>query len=521
MGIPAMSRLKRREILILTLCLLLGFALRFYGFDRKSLWIDEVHTFNDSRDGLRGQLSYYQENPTYLHPPLFFILTHVFYPFSKPERDLRIIPLIFGALSIPMIYVLSRIFSPAIALPCTLSLIFMTYHIYFSQDGRMYSLLMFVSMACLYFFMKHLGTSKKTYLIPVAFGFATLFHSSYSSILFIGLSQMLWFYRTNETQRKPVLSSFLILNGVTLLLCLPWIYFLAFHYKGQSFMDPLTDQDIGSLWSLTRALLNDWAPFLPLMTFSAILLILFLVFAKNRRNAFILLAVLILPLPGLYFYCRVMGVTQFITSRYFICFLPLFFLALYLSLDAIESRFQRFKRLIRPHLLFLILFISSNAVMLPLYYQGEKQDFRELAKFLNGQLRDGDKVIVGTFTYIPGILHYFGVEPKGRHYIIPFSWIKPGKEFEFNVSLKSEKRNCNIYHSNIPYARYVADGNRLWIILGKGPTAEAVREIPECVLKGYFDGSMAMFRRFPSDASMYLFLWDPRSREEGINMPIR
>ena len=64
-----MSRLKRREILILTLCLLLGFALRFYGFDRKSLWIDEVHTFNDSRDGLRGQLSYYQENPTYLTPP--------------------------------------------------------------------------------------------------------------------------------------------------------------------------------------------------------------------------------------------------------------------------------------------------------------------------------------------------------------------------------------------------------------------------------------------------------------------
>ncbi len=516
-----MSRLKRREILILTLCLLLGFALRFYGFDRKSLWIDEIHTFNDSRDGLRGQLSYYQENPTYLHPPLFFILTHVFYPFSKPERDLRIIPLIFGTLSIPMIYVLSRIFSPAIALPCTLSLIFMTYHIYFSQDGRMYSLLMFVSMACLYFFMKHLGTSKKTYLIPVAFGFATLFHTSYSSFLFIGLSQMFWFYRVNDTQRKPLLSSFLLLTGMTLLLCLPWIFFLALHYKSQGFMDPLTNQDIGSLWSLALAVFNDWAPFLPLLIFSAILLVLFLLFAKNRRNALILLAVLILPVPGLHFYCRVMGVTQFISSRYFVCFMPLFFIALYLSLDAIATRFDRLKRLIRPHLLFLILFICSNVVMLPLYYQGEKQDFRGLANFLNGQLRDGDKVIVGTFTYIPGILHYFGVEPRGRHYEIPFSWIKPGKEFEFNVSLKSEKKSLNIYHSNIPYARYVADGSRLWIVVGKGPTAEEVQKIPSCVLKGYFDGSVALFRRFPSDASMYLFLWDPRSREEGINVPIK
>ena len=159
--------------------------------------------------------------------------------------------------------------------------------------------------------------------------------------------------------------------------------------------------------------------------------------------------------------------------------------------------------------------------MLPLYYQGEKQDFRGLAKYLNGQLRDGDKVAVGTFTYLPGILHYLGVEPNGRHYNIPFSWIEPGKEFEFKVSLKSDERSLNIYHSNIPYARYVADGSRLWIIIGKGPFVEEIQKIPACVWKGYFDGSMAMFRRFPSDASMYLFLWDPRSTEKGIPMPLR
>ncbi len=74
--------------------------------------MDEVYTFNDSRYDLKEQLKFYKENPTYLHPPLFFILTHQFYPFTKPERDLRIIPLIFGILSIPMIYLLARQFSP-------------------------------------------------------------------------------------------------------------------------------------------------------------------------------------------------------------------------------------------------------------------------------------------------------------------------------------------------------------------------------------------------------------------------
>ena len=185
-----MSNPKRKQIFLLLLCLLIGFALRFYNFDQKSLWIDEIHTFNESREGLRGQLKYYKEDPTNLHPPLFYILTHLFYPFNNPERDLRIIPLIFGTLSIPMIYFLSKSFSPSIALPCTLSLTFMTYHIYFSQDGRMYSLIMFLGMAGLYFFMKHLQTLQKRYLIFVAIFYAILFHTSYTSILFIVLSQM-------------------------------------------------------------------------------------------------------------------------------------------------------------------------------------------------------------------------------------------------------------------------------------------------------------------------------------------
>ncbi len=131
--------LNRKEIFALLLCLVIGFALRLYTFEQKSLWLDEIYTFNDARYGLKDALNLYRENSAYLHPPLFFMLTHLFYPFTKPERDLRIIPLIFGTLSIPMVYLLARLFSPHIALPCALSLTFMTYHISLSQDARSYS----------------------------------------------------------------------------------------------------------------------------------------------------------------------------------------------------------------------------------------------------------------------------------------------------------------------------------------------------------------------------------------------
>lgn len=516
-----LDKTRKKEIFILLLCLLIGFVLRFYTFDRKSLWIDEIHTFNESRDDLGGQLRYYQENPTHLHPPLFFILTHIFYPFPKPERDLRVIPLIFGTLSIPMIYLLSRLFSPTIALPCALSLTFMTYHIYFSQDGRMYSLIMFFGMVSLYFFIHYLKTLKRKYLVFVAICYAILFYTSYSSILFIVLTQMLWFYQVvNETKRKPALSSFLLLNGMTLLLFIPWILFIVINYKGQPFMDPLTIQDIGSISSLMQAVLNDWVPHTPLTIVSLILLILFPFLSKNKRNIFILLAFFFLPVGGLYLYCKLLNVTQFITSRYFINFLPLFFITLYLSLDAIEFKFEIFKRFVHPRFLFIILFIASNLIILPLYYRAEKQDFRGLVNFLNSQLRDGDKIFVRSYAYIPGMLHYFGVNPKSRHYNIPFGWDSSGKSIEFRISLISHNRVFTIYHADTCCAQYISEGNRLWIVAGKPAVKEIKQSLP-CVLKGYFDGTVAIFRSFPSDASMYLFLWDPESpNEKGIDIPI-
>jgi hypothetical protein len=52
-------------------------------------------------------------------------------------------------------------------------------------------------------------------------------------------------------------------------------------------------------------------------------------------------------------------------------------------------------------------------------------------------------------------------------------------------------------------------------------TVEEIRKIHSCVLKGYFDGSFENYNRFPADASIYLFLWDPSSpNEKGIEGPV-
>jgi hypothetical protein len=494
--------------------------LRFYSFDQKSLWIDEIYTFNDSRDDLKGQLKFYSENPTFLHPPLFFVLTHLFNPFTKPERDLRIIPLIFGILSIPLIYFLSKSFSPNIALPCTLSLTFMVYHIYLSQEGRSYSMVMFLGMAGLLFFMKYLKTLKRRYLLWASPFFGILFYTNYCSIPFIVSIQTLWFYKIQDNDNRIKFSSFLIFNGVILLFCIPWILLMFLNYKGQPLMDPFQSKVPISFWSILYGILHDWVPHAPLLIITAVLVIMFPFFSKSKGNDLILLTVLVLPIAGLYLFCKLLDINHFVTSRYFINFLPLFFIYIYLALDSVQIKFQRLKTLMRMKVLFVILFIVSNLILLPLYYRSEKQDFKGLVTNLKAQLRAGDKIFDAEMGYVPGILHYFEVYPEGRHYSIPYRIVSE-KGIELTKSFVYKDRGFTIYCSQNCCAQYVADGSRLWVLAGK-EKAKIMKQDNNLVLKGYFDGSFCNFDRFPKDASMYLFLLDPKSpHEKGIDMPIK
>ncbi len=522
-GQPLMDHLhahktKWKKWTFLFLCVLIGFALRYYAFDHKSLWLDEVYTYNDARYGFKDQLEYYKEDPKYLHPPLFFILTHFFYPTARPERDLRIIPLICGVLAIPMMYLLSRSFFPEIAIPCTLYLTFMAYHVSLSQEGRSYTMIMLLGMVSLYFFIQHLKTLKRRYLCLVALSYAILFHTSYSSILFILFSQVLWLYQARKDKSSPVFSSFFLLHGLTIVFCLPWILFLLLHYDGSSHFELSGIQRIGSFGSTVYGVLHDWIPNLPLIIISGLFLIL-LPFLSNQRNGMTLWAVFVLPVCGVYLYCRIFNITHFISSRYFIAFLPPFLITLYLSLHCVDQKVARLKKMIRLKPIFILFMILSNLIILPFYYRSEKQDFRGLVNYFRNHLEDGDMIIIGSYPYMVGILHYFGIYPKGRLYLLSTHSVSEA-EREFRVSMVVGDKHLMMIHSQTHWLKYATEGNRLWFVLDKIHANQA-KEVPHCQFKGYFDGSFLNFDRFPTDASIYLFLWDPKSiGEKGIDMLI-
>jgi hypothetical protein len=185
----------------------------------------------------------------------------------------------------------------------------------------------------------------------------------------------------------------------------------------------------------------------------------------------------------------------------------------------LEDKLPRAKRFSRFKMLFVLLFIASNLMILPLYYRSEKQDFRNLVTFLKTQLQEGDKIIdlerMGTL----GMLHYFGADPGGRHFILDFMKVT-GKEIEYRKSFLYGKKTFSIYHSTKCCSQYANDGSRIWIVASKWGARRIKDELPY-VLKGYFDASFSNVVRFPSDASIYLFFWNPKSpNEKGLRMPV-
>jgi hypothetical protein len=278
-------------------------------------------------------------------------------------------------------------------------------------------------------------------------------------------------------------------------------------------------QDPLSFWNVIYGVLHDWVPYAPLMITSMILLILYPLFSKNKKNALVLLSAFVLPIGGLYLYCRLLNITHFVTSKYFIGFLPLLFISIFLSLNAVEAKFETLKKFLRLKFLFIILLILSNLLILPLYYRSEKQDYRGLVTYLKSQLQQGDKIIVGNESYFPVMLHYFGVYPEGRHYVVP-AWKVSEKEFEHRMTLIYQEIKFSIIYSKSYWFRYLTDGSRLWIVADK-KNARIIKEKIPCPLKGYFDGTFFSMSRFLTDASIYLFLWDPNSpNEKGMDMPI-
>jgi hypothetical protein len=131
---------------LLILLLLASFLLRLPGINQ-SLWLDETISANAARLPLNQLSSEFL--PRDFHPPLYSIFLHYWIiPFGYSEISLRIPSVIFSLLAIFYLYRLSGLW-PAIFLSVN------PLFVYYSQEARSYSLVVFLVAAFLFYFRRH------------------------------------------------------------------------------------------------------------------------------------------------------------------------------------------------------------------------------------------------------------------------------------------------------------------------------------------------------------------------------
>ncbi|HVG00225.1 MAG TPA: glycosyltransferase family 39 protein, partial [Chloroflexia bacterium] len=118
---------------------LLGGLLRFYGYDRLSLWLDEGYTVMFSRlpwDQVLGLHGAYDP-----HPPLYYALVKLMSSVASEVSAGRLLSVVAGTLSIPVVYALGRkLFNPWAGLAASVALALSPLHVWYSQEARQYAI---------------------------------------------------------------------------------------------------------------------------------------------------------------------------------------------------------------------------------------------------------------------------------------------------------------------------------------------------------------------------------------------
>ncbi len=122
--------------------------LRLYRLGSQGLWFDEAYTLFIARmPAVEAWRAFVVDG---VHPPLFYALQKAALALGQSEFALRLPSAVFGAAAVPLVYILGRRWAGwATGALAALLLALSPFHLWTSQDARMYSLLAALALACM------------------------------------------------------------------------------------------------------------------------------------------------------------------------------------------------------------------------------------------------------------------------------------------------------------------------------------------------------------------------------------
>lgn len=215
-------RRRRWPVWALAAITLAGLALRLYQLDAQSIWYDEG--FSVVNAALPLAEMWRQVILDVVHPPLHYLLLHAWFRTAGVDAaQARLVSVVFGTLSIPLLYLLARRFAgPAASLMAAALLAVSQLGVYYSQEARPYAMAQCLSLLAALAFLRFLEQPRwgRTLLL-IAAGCLLLHTHYYGAATLAALGLYACFTRSGIS-RAVWIRLALVAAAWTLLLA-PWI----------------------------------------------------------------------------------------------------------------------------------------------------------------------------------------------------------------------------------------------------------------------------------------------------------
>lgn len=441
----------------------IGSLLRFYSLGQKSLWIDETTSMRDSEtiaSVVRGT-----------QPPLYYFVLHSFRYMGTNEFTLRLPSAIFGVLTVALSYKVGKLFfGSKEGLVCAFLMSISTFHVYYSQEARMYVLLCFLSLLSLFFFYKSITENKKTFWFVFVLSTILTLYTHYFGV-FIFFAEIIFFFlmligkallsrkmrapTRFGSFRKRTFLMFTLSATIILALYFPFLYSrfgVPSPWAGPQPLDSVPPPlELSFLFKLFGELSNG-SPF----GYGGVAIYFFIFFflcgsvlcmKMDEEKSAMLLLWIIVPIILLFWGSTIPFIVNrtrvYAEPRYLIPVLPAYLLLISKGITSIAeivskgarvSRTRKKTRNISLIALLLIVIVLGVTSVEPLlqYYRREKQDWRAVAQYLETETQANDVIVIDPRYLRSPFLYYFNNQ----------------KNISVELTQGSVSKLENIYHRN-------------------------------------------------------------------------
>lgn len=407
----------------LLLIVLLAFFLRLYRLDHQSLWYDEGFSVYLARMSL-GEIT--ARTASDIHPPLYYYLLHLWLgPFGDSEFVLRFFSLVFGLLTVPLIYALGRrLLSTASGLLAALLLAISPLYLWYSQEARMYTLVTFLCLLSSYLLLRAVegkaGFLWGGYILVNILAVYSHFYAFFVLIFHL-LFLLVWWAVNRKGDR---LLAGLLAQGGVVLAYLPWSGFVLRRYaadvsywRGELLFAEVVRKTL-ILFSTGHTILESRAQPIAFVYGAFILLGLVIIALHRSRGPAegwspllrILFLTLYLFIPLLLLFLVSYQRPKF-HPRYLMLASPAFFLILAGGLAGLLEKGKGWRRLLFSlGLAFLCFLVVTSAYAdFNAYFDIKftKDDFRSAARYIQTHIQDNEVVILTSGHLFPVFTYYY------------------------------------------------------------------------------------------------------------------